>query len=66
MKKSVILLVAVSILINVIAVMVLANNIGKNDPSKYPLLSKRLFAENKNDIIVNLAPFPCEQRLEFT
>lgn len=38
------------------------SQISNKDISKYPLLSKRLFVENQNDIILNLAPLRVEVR----
>lgn len=60
MKKTALYLFGLSLIINFVAGIILVNQVGQNDAGRYPLLSKRLFAEIQNDIIVNLAPLRSE------
>jgi hypothetical protein len=58
-RKIIPILIVFSILLNIGLVLHLGltkNRDGGNEYNKYPLLSKRIFAENVNDIIINFVP----------
>lgn len=54
-KKSVLIVLLLVMVLIAISVTVMVNK-NNRDNTEYPYLSKRLFSENKNDIIVNFAP----------
>ncbi|MEK7227748.1 MAG: serine hydrolase [Patescibacteria group bacterium] len=45
-----------SLLLNIVLIILTPGTFDKNDPSKYPYLSKRIFAQGQNEILINFIP----------